>query len=122
MSNLVLEMIMTIDVVLLKVLFFPVVPVVQYTGFRYRDLTYHQFLVKLEYLLSLRLRYGVVFMGDCYFDYYSMTQFLRAMCYAPEPGPWGGMLMNGGCKIMSGVNSCPGGCVCAPRFDIQISL
>ena len=51
-----------------------------------------------------------------------MTKFLRAICYAPEPGPWGGRLMNGGCKIISGVNSCPGGCVCAPRFDIQISL
>ena len=32
MLSLVLEMIMTIDVVLLEVLFFPVVPVVQYTG------------------------------------------------------------------------------------------
>ena len=28
-------------------------------------------------------------LGDCYFDYYLMTQFLRAICYAPEPGPWG---------------------------------
>ena len=122
MLSLVLEMIMTIDVMLLEVLFFPVVPVVQYTGFRYLGLKYHQFLVKLEHLLSLSLCYGVVFLGDCYFDYCLMMQFLRAICYAPEPGPWGGRLMNGGFKIMSCVNSCPGRCVCAPRFDIQISL
>ena len=39
--------------VLLEVLFLPVVPVVQYTGFRYLGLKYHQFLVKLEYFISL---------------------------------------------------------------------
>ena len=30
--------------------------------------------------------------------------------------------MNGGERIISGVNSCSGCCVCAPKFGIQFSF
>ena len=34
----------------------------------------------------------------------------------------GRMWTNGGERSISGVNSCSGCCVCAPKFDTQISL
>ena len=122
MLILVLGMIMKICVVLVGVLSFPGDLAVRYTGFLYRGLNYHQFLLKLVYLLSQLLRYDVVSQDYCYFDYCLMTQFLRYIFYASVPGPCGGRCMNGGARIIRGISSCSGGCVCAPKFVIQFSL
>ena len=122
MSNLVLGMRVRIYVVLLRVLFFAGDLAVLYLCSCFQDY-YCQFLVRLVYLLDLRLRYGVVFLDYCfYYYYYLMTQFLQVIFYAPEPAPCVGSWMNGGAMIMRGVSSFSGGCVSAPRFDFQISL